>query len=90
MAAQTRLVRCSQASRRSGSSPPDLRHTHGSYLAMIGKTLPEIMQALGHKSPTVALRYTHLADSHKRKVSQDVNARLGEWLASDSPGEPRA
>ncbi|MDP9120049.1 MAG: site-specific integrase [Acidobacteriota bacterium] len=60
--------------------PHDLRHTHGSYLAMMGKTLPEIMQALGHKDPGVALRYVHLADAHKRRVSQDINARLGEWI----------
>jgi integrase len=64
--------------------PHDLRHTHGSYLAMMGKTLPEIMQALGHKDPGVALRYVHLADAHKRLVSQELNARLGEWMASSS------
>lgn len=66
--------------------PHDLRHTHGSYLAMIGKTLPEIMQALGHKGPGVALRYVHLADAHKRRVSQDVNARLGEWMQGAGGG----
>ncbi|HVT59001.1 MAG TPA: site-specific integrase [Thermoanaerobaculia bacterium] len=65
----------------------DLRHTHGSYLGMMGKTLPEIMQALGHKSPTVALRYTHLADTHKRRVSQEVNARLGEWIGMLRPAD---
>jgi integrase len=62
----------------------DLRHTHGSYLGMMGKSLPEIMQALGHKSPTVALRYIHLADVHKRRVSREVNAQLGEWLGSNA------
>ncbi len=60
--------------------PHDLRHTHGSYLAMMGKTLPEIMQALGHRDPRVSLRYVHLADAHKRQVSQELNARLSEWL----------
>jgi integrase len=64
--------------------PHDLRHTHGSYLAMMGKTLPEIMQALGHKDPGVALRYVHLADAHKRRVSQEINARLGEWITVGS------
>jgi integrase len=63
----------------------DLRHTHGSYLAMMGKTLPEIMQALGHKSPAVALRYTHLADAHKHRLSREVNTQLGEWLGSSNP-----
>ncbi len=70
----------------------DLRHTHGSYLAMMGKTLPEIMQALGHKSAAVALRYTHLADAHKRRVSREGQrsarsmARVERWL---SPGTSR-
>ena len=75
------------AVKRSGITnlrPHDLRHTHGSYLGMMGKTLPEIMQALGHKDPGVALRYIHLADAHKRRVSQDVNAKLGEWLSASS------
>jgi len=59
--------------------PHDLRHTHGSYLAMLGKTLPEIMQALGHKTPTVALRYIHLSDGHKRTVSAELSSRIDTW-----------
>jgi hypothetical protein len=39
------------------------------YLAMVRRSLPEIMQALGHKSEAAALRYIHLADTHKREVS---------------------
>lgn len=69
--------------RRSGIAdfrPHDLRHTHGSYLAMLGKSIPEIMAALGHKTPAVALRYVHLASGHQRQVSAEVNARLGEWV----------
>lgn len=65
----------------------DLRHTHGSYLAMMGKSLPEIMQALGHKSPHVALRYTHLADAHKRRVSREVNVQMQAWLEGNA-GDP--
>lgn len=71
------------ALRRSGIPnfrPHDLRHTHGSYLAMLGKTLPEIMQALGHSTPTVALRYIHLSDAHKRRVAADMNSQLTEWI----------
>lgn len=60
--------------------PHDLRHTLGSYLAMMGKTLPEIKEALGHKSDSAALRYIHLADSHKRAVSAEVNGAMASWL----------
>jgi integrase len=63
--------------------PHDLRHTHGSYLAMLGRTLPEIMQALGHTTPTVALRYIHLSDSHKRGVAAQMNEQMDGWLRQE-------
>lgn len=75
------------ALRRAGISdfrPHDLRHTHGSYLGMLGKSLPEIMAALGHKTPTVALRYVHLADERKRGVTRDVVTAITEWTHADS------
>jgi integrase len=59
--------------------PHDLRHTHGSYLAMLGKSLPEIMAALGHKTASAAFRYIHLADAHKRQVAVDVTRQLAVW-----------
>lgn len=48
----------------------DLRHTHGSYLAMTGATTRELMEALGHKTPAMAARYSHLANAHKRAVAE--------------------
>jgi integrase len=48
----------------------DLRHTHGSYLAMTGATTRELMDALGHKTPAMAARYSHLANAHKRGVAE--------------------
>jgi integrase len=60
--------------------PHDLRHTLGSYLAMLGRSLPEIMQAFGHESESAALRYIHLADTHKRAVSAEVNRAISGWL----------
>lgn len=50
----------------------DLRHTHASYLAMTGASIRELMDALGHKTPAMAVRYSHLADSHKREVAERV------------------
>jgi integrase len=64
--------------------PHDLRHTHGSYLAMLGKTLPEIMAALGHATTTVAMRYVHLADAAKRGVSREMNDQLSSWLQGET------
>jgi integrase len=48
----------------------DLRHTHGSYLAMTGATTRELMGALGHKTTAMAARYSHLANAHKREVAE--------------------
>jgi integrase len=59
--------------------PHDLRHTFGSYLAMLGKSLPEIMEALGHKTAEAAMRYVHLADGHKTRVSVEVNEQITAW-----------
>jgi integrase len=50
----------------------DLRHTHGSYLAMTGASIRELMDALGHKTPDTAVRYSHLADLHRREVAERV------------------
>ncbi len=59
--------------------PHDLRHTMGSWLAMLGKTLPEIMRQLGHKTAQASMRYVHLADQHAQAVSKEVGAALAEW-----------
>lgn len=46
----------------------DLRHTFASYLAMTGATLPELANALGHKSFDMVMRYSHLNPEHLQSV----------------------
>lgn len=46
----------------------DLRHTTGSYLAMRGHSTLEIGEVLGHKSPQMTKRYSHLSPSHTREI----------------------
>lgn len=63
--------------------PHDLRHTAGSYLAMAGGTLPEIMAALNHKTPQMTKRYMHLSPAHTAGLVGRMNdavfgARSGE------------
>lgn len=41
-----------------------LRHTFASYLAMDNASLPQIAEALGHKSFTMVKRYAHLSTAH--------------------------
>jgi integrase len=69
----------------------DLRHTHASYLAMLGATSAELKESLGHKTLAMVARYTHLANSHKRQVAARLAAELGEWQSGNpdamSPGD---
>lgn len=42
----------------------DMRHTTASYIAMNGGSLLDIAEILGHKSLTMARRYSHLTEKH--------------------------
>ena len=53
----------------------DLRHTSASYMAMNGATTLEIKEALGHKSTSMAERYSHLSQSHVDDVVLKMNER---------------
>jgi len=44
----------------------DLRHTFASWLVQRGRTLREVQEALGHKTMTMTMRYSHLAPDHLR------------------------
>lgn len=46
----------------------DMRHTVGSNLAMSGAGLVDLMTVLGHKSPAMSKRYTHLTMKHTAGV----------------------
>jgi len=54
----------------------DLRHTFASYLANSGRTLLEIQTLLGHASPKVTLRYSHLSQSTLMDASNTASDRI--------------
>ena len=60
----------------------DLRHTFASYLVMSGATLPELCEALGHKTLAMVKRYAHLSEAH----TSGVVTRMAEKFL----GEPRS
>jgi len=56
----------------------DLRHTGATLAAHSGATLAELMARLGHKSPTVALRYQHAAAHRDLAVADGMGALIAE------------
>lgn len=54
----------------------DLRHTCASHLAMNGATQGELMEVLGHRSPSMTRRYAHFSKEHIAKILQKTNNHL--------------
>ncbi len=59
----------------------DLRHTHASVGAAQGLTLPMIGALLGHLDMASTNRYTHLADSARRRAADTVASTIHDALS---------
>lgn len=66
-----------------GASFHTCRHSVGSHAAMSGATERELMELLGHKTPIMARRYSHLSPEHLRGVVERQTERILR------PPEPR-
>ncbi|MCM1010029.1 MAG: site-specific integrase [Fusobacterium sp.] len=63
----------------------DLRHTGASWQAMSGISQPITQRILGHKSPSMTNRYSHLRDDGLRPaVNQVGDILLSEWLKEEN------
>lgn len=51
----------------------DLRHTYASHYMMNGGSLSELQSLLGHSSPTMTLKYAHLAPGYLEKKASVVS-----------------
>ncbi len=58
----------------------DLRHAFASFALMAGLTLEEIGQLLGHLTPQTTKRYSHLVDSHRKRISDAVGTKINDIL----------
>ena len=66
----------------------DLRHCFGSWLAMSGTALEARMQLMGHKTPSMTARYSHLSPSYKAMAIQKLPTFGAEVLKTDQPQIP--
>lgn len=53
-----------------------LRHTHASLLIGQGASLFQVQKILGHSTPAMTMRYSHLSDNTLRDVSQLINKAM--------------
>jgi integrase len=63
----------------------DLRHTHGSFGAGAGMSLPLIGALLGHASPASTKRYARVADDPRRAASERVAGEIAAGLDGAPP-----
>jgi integrase len=68
----------------------DLRHTYATILASSGLSLPVIGKLLGHTTPIMTLRYSHLTDDPLRQATERVGSIIqGKGFAEIVPLNPR-
>jgi integrase len=72
-----------QAAEIVGLRVHDLRHTHATYLASTGHSLPLIGALLGHTTAQTTLRYAHLMQEPQRQATETVGAILSGQQAAE-------
>lgn len=63
----------------------DLRHTFASRLAMTGSGVRTLQEALGHKSPSMAMRYTHLTSDFLQDAVDRLAPQAEDPKGTDTP-----
>lgn len=64
----------------------DLRHSFASTAINAGATLYEVQALLGHSSPAMTMRYSHLSDSSLRRASNAVGSVVVQALRNAKEG----
>ena len=60
----------------------DLRHCFGSYLGMAGYNSYTIMALMGHKTPAMSARYTHISEVQLRAAVDEIGAKVVQCESS--------
>ena len=61
----------------------DLRHTFASHAVLRGIPLPVVSRLLGHKRPSMTLRYAHVGDRETEAAAE----RIGRAIAQELEGQ---
>ena len=67
----------------------DLRHTFASHAVLQGIPLPVVSRLLGHKQPSMTLRYAHVGNRETEAAAERIGAAIAQALdgsAADSKG----
>lgn len=59
------------------------RHTFCSWLAMAGASIKEIQEAAGHKTITMAARYSHLSPAHTQSVVERIASAVQQSTSTE-------
>ena len=58
----------------------DLRHTFASHAVLQGVPLPIVSRLLGHKQPSMTLRYAHVSDRETEAAAERIGAAIAQAL----------
>ena len=58
----------------------DLRHSFASHAVLQGVPLPVVSRLLGHKQPSMTLRYAHVSDSETEAAAERIGAAIAQSL----------
>lgn len=68
----------------------DLRHTGGTFAAVTGATLKELMHRLGHSTPAAAMRYQHVAAGRDKFIAEALSKLATVTPISEAPSAAEA
>ena len=60
-----------------------LRHTIASHAVLQGVPLPVVSRLLGHKRPSMTLRYAHVGDREIEAATERIGAAIAHALGGD-------